>query len=801
MNPINNTNIDIANSFSEESLHAIRHSLEFSYKNHQSISDIWDLYHIIINKNQIIKLFAGDTTLLKKIIPNNSKSEISKTSIRTVKASNEFQKILLLSFLIANRFGRKIVHVEDIFLAYFEHPATMPYLSKLGIGLTSLQKNIMQNIGGDMNNNQDTSTPVLNKYSIDMTYLARMGNINKIIGREIEIGQIVRILSKESRMNVILVGEDGVGKKSIISGLATYIAEGKIPLRFINTRIISLNLAQLFSLAASRNEIEATMSMIIKELEKNTDIILILEDIHILVDQNIQSPEIAYISNILKPSMIRGDIQIIGTTSITNYRKNIETDQLVSKRFEIIKIGEPNIEESIKIVKIAVEKFEKFHNVRFDAESITAAVELSKRYLTEEFLPQKAINLLDEASVNNTGKIIKSDNIRKILAEKTGIPIEKLNETESQKLSSLEEILQNSVKGQDEAIYKVAEVIRRSRAGLKDSKKPIGSFLFLGQSGVGKTELAKTIAKIVYDSEKAMIRLDMSEFSEQHTVQRLVGAPPGYIGYEEGGQLTNPVWERPYSLVLLDEIEKSHPKVLDIFLQVLDDGRLTDGKGRTVDFKNTIIIATSNLAADLITKLQMGGNIDGTEVNLKTNKLTEDDARAQFRFGLATIMKYEKYAQKVIIDHFSEQNNNPFDKIRKASKKDFDEIKPVEIIDNSFVSGISEKLYKSVLPYLKQHMRTEFINRFDEVIIFNPLSKEALANIADIQFKKIEEKLLDKHLKIIVSQKTKDEIVEKSYSPQMGARPLLRTIQERIENSIARKIIKGEIKDGDSINF
>jgi ATP-dependent Clp protease ATP-binding subunit ClpC len=480
---------------------------------------------------------------------------------------------------------------------------------------------------------------------------------------------------------------------------------------------------------SGQNIQQISQSLLIDVKQKGNPILL-LRDIDFTVDD--ASIEKTIMLDVLKTIIASGTARFIFTMNASNYRKFLSREQSLAKLFEIVKVAEPSGDLTIQILKSVAVRLSGFHNIQIPEEILTTCVTLAQRYIQDAFLPLKAINLLDEtcSKASSEGKTtITAEDVRSVISEKTGIPIEKLTVSEQKKLVNLEETLNKKVVGQKPAVHVVSEVIRRNRVGLKDPKKPVGSFLFLGPSGVGKTYLAKNLTKIVYDNEKAMIRIDMSEFSESHTVQRLIGSPPGYVGYDEGGQLTNPVWEQPYSLILLDEIEKAHPKVFDIFLQVLDEGHLTDGQGRTVDFKNTIIIATSNVASDqILQKIEREGIPEG------------GFEREQF---------YEN----------------------------------------------------EILPLLREYFRPEFINRFDEVVIFNPLSVEQLQIIGKLQVEKIQQRLIDKKIELHVSDEKLHQLAEKAYNPSFGARPMIRLIQEQIENVIAGKILSGEIKKGETVQM
>lgn len=654
--------------------------------------------------------------------------ETKKENTKIVLLSTQTKKLLLLSYLLTQKLGREFVEIDDLILAILQFPAFEDMFRSVDMAV--IEKSIIANLGGSTNSYQMTNTPLLNKYSIDLTQLAASGKLDEVIGRDSEIQRVIQILTRQTKSNAVLLGEAGVGKTAIVEGLAKLIYEEKTPDALRGVRILSINLVSLLSAASSYTRAENVMESIIEEVKQAGNIILFIDELHTITGGG-QSNEANSISNILKPALARGELHMIGATTLSEYRKYIEKDPALSRRFEPVKVDEPDIETAVKILSKVAQKLEEFHNVKIDDTAIRDSVILSKRYIQDRHLPDKAIDLLDEASSKialENKTILTSEDIRDIISNRTGIPVNSLSADDQSKLSNLEELLSQSVIGQPHGIHVVSEAIRRARAGLKDPNKPTGSFLFLGPSGVGKTELAKVLAREIYNTEKALIRLDMSEFSEQHTVQRLVGAPPGYVGYDEGGQLTNPVWEQPYSLILLDEIEKAHPKVFDIFLQVLDDGRLTDGQGRTVDFKNTIIIATSNIASSEI-----------------------------------------------------------MEEIKKAENKET--LSSPEFIENT------------IIPILRDYFRPEFINRFDEVVVFNPLGIEELVQIAKLQIKKIQKRLEEKGIKIEVSDETLRNYATEAYNPDFGARPLKRLLQDRIENVVAKSIIEGKIKEGDSFKI
>lgn len=667
------------------------------------------------NEEGISKLLQNASETIKRQIPDPRHE-------KAVFMSTELQKILIAAFQEVRQQKKKSLTIEDILLAFAKHPEFSKLFEKVGIDAYSLAQKI-EGEGGIFAKKLERFTPILDKYTKDFSDLAYRGAYN-IVGRQQEQSQITRILARQTRNNVLLIGERGVGKKAIVQGLAKKIVDGDVPMPLKSVQILELNLPSLQSAAHSRERLEVLIEGLRNEMRENQNILLLIENFDSLFNFE-KSRELFEIGNLLRPSIINEEVRIIGTLNSESYRKYIEIDAVLQKAFDIVKVDEPNEEDAVEIVNVAAQELAGFHGVEISNDAVKASVYLSKRYLPEKFLPEKALDLLDEACSKvslEKEKTVSDDDINQIISEKTGIPVQKITESEQAKLINLEKILAESVIGQDHAVKIVSESIRRARAGLKDPKKPIGSFLFLGPTGVGKTELGKVLTKVVYDDESAMIRLDMSEFSESHTVQRLVGAPPGYVGYEEGGQLTNPIWERPYSLILLDEIEKANPKVFDIFLQVLDDGRLTDGKGRTVDFKNTIIIATSNIASAEIS-------------DLMKDKEKEVDAR------------------------------------------------------------------EVLMPVLMDYFRPEFINRFDAVIAFSPLSLEVMKVIARINIDKMVRKLLEKGISLTYSQSSIEKIAKESFDPKMGARPLLRYIHQNVENVIAKEIIQKGAEIGRQINL
>jgi ATP-dependent Clp protease ATP-binding subunit ClpC len=635
-----------------------------------------------------------------------------------------------------------------------------------------------------------SKTPVLDNFGRDITRLAESGSLDPIVGREAEIERVSQILSRRKKNNPILIGEPGVGKTAIVEGLALRIIQRKVSRVLYDKRVVSLDLAALVAGTKYRGQFEERMKAIMTELEKNRDVILFIDEIHTLVGAGGASGSLDA-SNIFKPALARGELQCIGASTLDEYRMHIEKDGALDRRFQKVVIDPPSVDETIQILNNIKSKYEEYHNVSYADDAIDACVKLSDRYITDRLLPDKAIDVMDEVGARvhlkninvpkelldlegkieeikqEKNKVVKSQRfeeaaalrdtekklevelekakakweeeskhmrypideeaIAEVISMMTGIPVKRMVQAESEKLRSMANDLQGAVIGQDEAIAKVVKAIQRNRVGLKDPKKPIGTFIFLGPTGVGKTELARSLAKHMFDSEEALIRIDMSEYMEKFTVSRLIGAPPGYVGYEEGGQLTERVRRKPYSVVLLDEIEKAHPDIYNILLQVLDDGQLTDGLGRKVDFKNTLIIMTSNIG---VRQLKDFGEGVG--------------------FATSTRVQNQEENSKAVIE--------------KALKKTFS---------------------------------PEFLNRIDDVIIFNSLTKENIFKIIDILMKGVLNRIKALGFSVQLTEEVKDFIAEKGYDVQFGARPLHRAIQKYLEDPLAEEILNMKIKEGD----
>ena len=719
------------------------------------------------------------------------------------------KNVLELAVQVANRMNHNYVGTEHILLGLLSDGGgvAVGILRAMNIRTDDIVEAIRHILGsssnGDhsgqegANNNGDLGE--LTDFGTDLNESAKQGKIDPVIGRDTEIQRVIQILSRRTKNNPVLIGEPGVGKTAIAEGLAQRIVNGNVPEILRNKRIISLSISSMLAGAKYRGEFEERLKKAIDEVQQHDDMIIFIDEIHTLVGAGATEGAMDA-ANILKPALARGEFQVIGATTLDEYKKHIEKDAALERRFQPVQVGEPNEEDALEILRGLRDRYEAFHKAKITDEALKAAVTLSSRYITDRFLPDKAIDVVDEAASKvrmkvfsaapdvkaledrlNTVKkekeaavtsqdfekaaklrdeeqalvkeiddkktvakeesdqklIVTEEDIASVVAQWTGIPVTKIAEEESETLLHLEDELHKRVIGQDDAVTAVAKAVRRARAGLKDPKRPIGSFLFLGPTGVGKTELARALASSLFGDESAMIRLDMSEYMEKHTVSRLVGAPPGYVGYEEGGQLTDAVRRKPYSVILLDEVEKAHADFFNILLQVLDDGRLTDSQGRTVDFRNTVIIMTSNLGAKALHK-------NSTELGFLAPKKAESHSNDSKRI-------------------------------------DFKEAK------------------KSVLDAVKRHFRPEFLNRIDEMIVFHPLTEEALTKIVTILMSDVIKRLGERDLHLEITPEAMKLLVKEGSDFTMGARPLKRAIQRLIEDPVSDLILKGEAIAGKTI--
>ena len=724
------------------------------------------------------------------------------------------KKVFNLAFDEARLQGVNYVGTEHLLLAVLreEEGVAGQVLHSMGVKLDQIREQVMLLLGGDISSTyhnqnayQDTAsqpnpqarkrarskTPTLDSFSRDLTQDASEGRLDPVIGRNNEIERVIQILSRRTKNNPVLIGDPGVGKTAIVEGLAQRIIDNQIPEILSNKRVVALDLSAMVAGTKYRGEFEERLTRIVNEIKSSGDVIVFIDELHTIVGAGAAEGAIDA-ANILKPSLARGEFQCVGATTLNEYRKHVEKDAALERRFQPILVEEPSIEESIEILKGLRDRYEAHHGVKIGDEAIEAAARLSARYISDRFLPDKAIDLIDEASsrvrlanyiipedlkkkesqledlikekeeaingqeyekaarlrdeeqklkdeIENERKewsskrslnvgSVSEDEIAAVVSSWTGIPVNKLAAEESERLVQMEGVLHQRVIGQEEAVKAVSRAVRRARAGLKNPKRPIGSFVFLGPTGVGKTELARSLAEAMFGSEDAIIRLDMSEYMEKHAVSRMIGSPPGYVGYEEGGQLTEKVRRKPYSVILLDEIEKAHPDVFNILLQVMEDGRLTDGQGRTVDFRNTVLIMTSNVGAESI----------------------------------------------------------------KNSKK------------VGFTRAIDEahdysQMKERVMEQLKHTFKPEFMNRIDEIIVFQNLSEQELKEIVDLLLLDLKERVKENGYGMEISPAARELILKEGYDPAFGARPLKRAIQKLVEDSISEEILKKNLLPGDRI--
>ena len=737
---------------------------------------------------------------VEKIIPKGD-----KVPNQNISYTPRAKRVIELAIEESQNLGHNYVGTEHLLLGLLREGEGIAaqVLTNLGIDVKRARKEVIQLLGGSSGGANPmgaprgaggkaaSNTPTIDNFGRDLTKLAGEGKLDPVIGRDKEIERIIQVLSRRTKNNPCLIGEPGVGKTAIAEGLAQKIAEGNVPEILNGKRVVTIELSAIVAGTKYRGEFEERLRKLIQELRQVGNVIIFIDELHTIIGAGAAEGAIDA-SNILKPALARGEIQCIGATTMDEYQKYIERDSALERRFQPIQVGEPSKEESFLILKGLRDRYEAHHKVKITDEALDAAVSLSDRYIADRFLPDKAIDLIDEAGsrdrirnyttppdlkemqekveslknekeaavrnqefeaaakLRDTEQKLKEelDDLKKqweqkkgisdqvfvseedvsyIVSSWTGIPVQKLIEEESQRLLKLEEILHDRIIGQDEAVTAVSKAVRRARAGLKDPKRPIGSFMFLGPTGVGKTELARALAEALFGDEKAIIRMDMSEYMEKHTVSRLVGSPPGYVGYEEGGQLTEKVRRKPYSVILFDEIEKAHPDVFNALLQILEDGRLTDGKGRAVDFRNTVVIMTSNVGANFIKK--------------------------QSKMGFAPGDAQHGY----------------------------------------------EQMKGTVLDELKKTFRPEFLNRLDEVTVFHALSEEHIRSIVDIMLNELNVRVGEYSMKLNVSAAAKEQLVKEGYDPRYGARPLRRVIQKHIEDGISEEMLQGKIAPGDEL--
>ncbi|MEO0535374.1 MAG: ATP-dependent Clp protease ATP-binding subunit [Cyanobacteria bacterium P01_A01_bin.123] len=711
------------------------------------------------------------------------------------------KRVLELSLEEARQLGHNYIGTEHLLLGLIREGEGVAarVLENLGVDLSKVRTQVIRMLGETAEvstggSQGRTKTPTLDEFGSNLTQMAAEGKLDPVVGRQKEIERVIQILGRRTKNNPVLIGEPGVGKTAIAEGLAQRITNGDIPDILEEKRVVTLDIGLLVAGTKYRGEFEERLKKIMDEIRSAANVILVIDEVHTLIGAGAAEGAIDA-ANILKPALARGELQCIGATTLDEYRKHIERDAALERRFQPVMVGEPSVDETIEILHGLRDRYEQHHKLKISDEALLAAAKLSDRYISDRYLPDKAIDLIDEAGsrvrlINsqlppaakeldkelrqvlkdkdnavrsqnfdqagelrdremeikaeiraiaqskkteegdgNDSPIVGEEDIAHIVASWTGVPVNKLTESESEKLLHMEDTLHQRLVGQDEAVRAISRAIRRARVGLKSPNRPIASFVFSGPTGVGKTELAKSLATYFFGAEEAMIRLDMSEFMERHTVSKLIGSPPGYVGYNEGGQLTEAVRRRPYTVVLFDEIEKAHPDVFNMLLQILEDGRLTDAKGRTVDFKNTLLIMTSNIGSKVIEK---GGGGLGFEFE-------QDQAESQY---------------------------------------------------NRIRSLVNEEL--------KQYFRPEFLNRLDEIIVFRQLTKDEVKQISDILLKEVFSRLTEQGITLEVTEKFKDRLVEEGYNPSYGARPLRRAIMRLLEDSLAEEILSGRIKDGNT---
>lgn len=752
----------------------LAHSYEEAKRIKHSFIEPEQLFLSLISDREIFKLLQEFSVDVAKLTRDIQEKEVIGTFSGEPTLGEATKQILEEAFLNAKKREVEYLSPEDILLTFFNKQTEVSRpLQVQGLDKTKVEEKLSKST--EFSTGKKST---LAQYGIDLTEKARKGELDPIAGRQNEIERLVHILLRRTKNNPVIIGEAGTGKTALVEGMAQMMVSGKVTPDLSNKKIIQLDLSSLIAGAAHRGEFEERLQGVIKEvIASGGQIILFIDEIHTILGAGATEGALDA-SNIIKPYLSKGTLQIIGATTTSEYRKNFEKDRAFERRFQPVMCEEPTEEVAIEMIKVLLPKYEKFHNVKITDEAVKASVHLSKRYVGERFLPDKAIDLIDEAaaevrlsgtsSTNAQGgaKEVRSEDIEKVVSRWTGIPITKLTEKESDKLLHMEDLIHKNFINHERAVKAVAEAIRRGRIGLANANRPIASFIFLGPTGTGKTELAKCLAEIMFGKKDAMIRLDMSEYMEKHEVAKLVGAPPGYVGYEEGGQLTEAVRNKPYSIVLLDEIEKAHPDVFNILLQLLEDGRLTDNKGNTISFKNTVIIATSNIGSDLIRRKILEAN---------SSKPADPAQPQQPQTAQVPPASAQNVPGQPVQQPKSDEDPNP------ARAKAFRELSAI------------------VMEELTKHFRPELINRFDEVVVFEPLTPENMVEICKLQIDSTRKLLKEQNIGLDLSQKALDQLAKEGFDPVYGARPLRRLIQRSIENPIAIYLIQRTIGPGDTI--
>lgn len=787
--------VDISQYFSERAIEAIQDAAQQAVEQNNRNIDTEHLLLGIIHTDAVVGRIMKELSLDIKLLEDQIMQLITagSTAVDQPNLSPRAKQVLQIAFQEAMEIGHNYIGGEHILLGLIKEGEGLAaqVFTKSGISHTTARQAVLKIVGeGDKEGSKSkdkSSTPTLDKYSRNLNELAHQGKIDPVIGRADEISRVIQILTRRRKNNPVLIGEPGVGKTAIAEGLAYRIIEENVPDILKDITVVELDVGSLLAGAKFRGEFEERAKKILEELEKNgRKVILFIDELHTIVGTGAQEGQMD-LSNMLKPSLARGELQVVGATTLNEYKKYIEKDPALERRFQPVLVNEPTVDQTIEILQGLRDRYEAHHKVKLEPEAIDSAAHLSDRYIKDRFLPDKAIDLIDEAaskvrlektaepeelreikrqiekmekereslsranqhkeSANikvdiekkkqelepleqewlqkkGTGTPkVESKDIAEIVSQMTGIPITNLDKEERDRLVSLAETMHERVVGQDKAVQAVTEAVKRARVGLKDPNKPIASFIFLGPTGVGKTQLAKTLAQQIFGDEEAIIRLDMSEYMERHAVSRMIGSPPGYTGHEEGGQLTESVRRKPYAVILLDEIEKAHPDVFNILLQVLDDGRLTDSKGRTIDFKNTIIIATSNIGSEKI------------------------------------------------MDYMAQDEES----------QDWD------------------KLQEKLMDSLKTHFRPEFLNRLDDVIIFQGLEMKQIESITKILLEELRSLVKGQGMDISFTDEVVEYLAEQGFEPEYGARPMKRVIQRLVENPLSDKLLSGDFKEGDVV--
>jgi ATP-dependent Clp protease ATP-binding subunit ClpC len=732
---------------------------------------------------------------VRRIIEESSRRSGHQVRGKTTGLTPRTKRVIERAVDEARRMHHQYIGTEHLLLGLVGEGGglAVEVLRDIGINLDDVRmqttRAIMQTPVRPRTERKKQQTPLMDQLGADLTAHAEEGKLDPVVGRKTEIERVIQILSRRTKNNPALIGEPGVGKTAIVEGLAQRIAHGEVPVQLRDKRVFMLDVGSLVAGTIYRGQFEERMKKVIDEI-KETEAILFIDELHMLVGAGAAGSSVDA-ANLLKPALSRGELQVIGATTLDEYRRHIEADAALERRFQPIYVEEPSVEETVKILQGIRSRYEEHHNVKIDDEALFAAAHLAARYITDRYLPDKAIDLIDEAasrvrmykipdtpglqeafaelrqvqekkdeafaaerydeavrlrererelweqieqlrSSEHSGLTVTDEDIAEVVAMWTGVPVIRIAGEESERLLQMEQVLHERIVSQDEAIGSISKAVRRARAGLKDPLRPIGVYIFLGPTGVGKTELAKALAEFMFGSEDALLQLDMSEFMERHAASRLVGAPPGYVGYHEGGQLTEAVRRRPYQVVLLDEIEKAHPEVFNMLLQIMEDGHLSDAKGRRVDFRNTILIMTSNVGATQLTRQQAVGF-----------EVTADE--------------------------------------RKQVESEY------------------EDMCEMVLEELKRTFKPEFLNRVDKTLVFRPLSREDLREIVDIQLRRLAPRLEDKNIELVVTGEARDYLATKGYDPDYGARPLRRVIMNVIEDPLSEKLLAGDIGPGDTV--